>query len=55
MGYWERWIVETAYPTFKRRFEESCIAKTEEYCKRTHDEDTHLQYAHKSVSNGAER
>ncbi len=39
--------------TFKRRFGESCIAKTEEHCKRTHDEDAHLKYTHKSVSNRA--
>ena len=53
MGYWERWIIEVAYPTFKRRFGGSCMAKTEEYCKRTYDEDAHLQYTHKSVSNRA--
>jgi len=26
---------------------------TEEYCKRIYDEDAHLQYTHKSVSNRA--
>jgi len=39
MGYWERWIVEAAYSTFKRRFGGSCIAKTGEYYKRTYNED----------------
>ncbi|MEM2305422.1 MAG: transposase [Candidatus Methanomethylicia archaeon] len=49
VGYGRRWVVETAFSTFKRQYGEYCMEKHGKHKERTRGQSIHIQHANKPI------